>query len=88
MQLVKKEEQKKVDTGKTESALLQEIAAQGDKVRELKAKKADKSAVDAEVKILLGLKVEYKSLTGQEWKPGTVARIAEQGRHNFKICNG
>ena len=33
------------------------ITAQGDKVRALKADKADKAAIDAAVKILLDLKV-------------------------------
>nr|CAI5819600.1 unnamed protein product [Callosobruchus analis] len=54
-----------------ESSLLAKIAAQGDKVRDLKTKKADKATIDAEVKTLLSLKTEYKTLTGKEWKPGT-----------------
>nr|CAH7725362.1 unnamed protein product [Callosobruchus chinensis] len=54
----------------TESSLLAKIAAQGDKVRDLKTKKADKASVDAEVKSLLSLKAQYKTLTGKEWKPG------------------
>lgn len=57
-----------------EGALLQEIAAQGEKVRDLKAKKADKPTVDVEVKVLLALKADYKSLTGQEWKPGNTSK--------------
>lgn len=84
-QPAKKVEQKKPSLEETHSTLFQEIAAQGDKVRELKAKKADKSAVDAEVKILLDLKTEYKSLTGQDWKPRAVVKIAEQGRNNLNI---
>ncbi|KAJ8944960.1 hypothetical protein NQ318_013108 [Aromia moschata] len=55
-----------------ENTVLQKIASQGEKVRDLKAKKADKAAVDAEVKTLLALKAEYKALTGKDWKPGTV----------------
>lgn len=55
------------------NVILQQIGTQGDKVRELKSKKADKATVDAEVKTLLGLKANYKSLTGQDWKPGVVA---------------
>lgn len=54
--------------------ILSKIAAQGEKVRELKAKKAEKSVVDGEVKVLLQLKADYKALTGQEWKPGVVAK--------------
>ncbi|CAH1112220.1 unnamed protein product [Psylliodes chrysocephalus] len=56
-----------------ENSLLQKIAAQGDKVRDLKTKKADKTSVDAEVKALLSFKADYKKLTGKDWKPGTVA---------------
>ncbi|KAJ8309483.1 hypothetical protein KUTeg_014357 [Tegillarca granosa] len=45
------------------------IVDQGNKVRDLKSKKADKSEVDKEVKILLELKAQYKSATGTDWKP-------------------
>lgn len=51
------------------NSLLQKIAQQGDKVRITKAAKADKSTIDAEVKILLALKAEFKSATGEDWKP-------------------
>lgn len=57
----------------TVSDLLRKITLQGDKIRELKADKADKNTVGQEVKILLALKTDYKSLTGQEWKPGAAA---------------
>ncbi|XP_059324332.1 bifunctional glutamate/proline--tRNA ligase isoform X5 [Ammospiza nelsoni] len=46
------------------------VAAQGDVVRELKAKKAAKEDIDKAVKQLLALKAEYKEKTGQEYKPG------------------
>jgi bifunctional glutamyl/prolyl-tRNA synthetase len=46
-----------------------DIAAQGDKVRQLKAEKADKVAVDTAVNVLLGLKTKYKTVTGNDWKP-------------------
>lgn len=39
----------------------------------MKSQKAEKAIIDAEVKSLLGLKAEYKSLTGKDWTPGTVA---------------
>jgi len=45
------------------------IKSQGDKVRELKSSKAEKSAVDEAVKALLALKAEYKTVTGKDWKP-------------------
>lgn len=56
--------------GGDEATILKKIADQGDKVRDLKTKKADKAAVDAEVKVLLALKADYKTLTGKDWKPG------------------
>ncbi|KRT82839.1 hypothetical protein AMK59_4242, partial [Oryctes borbonicus] len=56
-----------------ESAILQKITEQGDKVRDLKSKKADKAAVEAEVKLLLSLKADYKNITGKEWQPMIVA---------------
>ncbi|XP_063247136.1 bifunctional glutamate/proline--tRNA ligase [Prinia subflava] len=46
------------------------VAAQGDVVRDLKAKKAAKEEIDKAVKQLLALKAEYKEKTGQEYKPG------------------
>uniref|UniRef100_A0A8C3T7J9 Bifunctional glutamate/proline--tRNA ligase n=1 Tax=Chelydra serpentina TaxID=8475 RepID=A0A8C3T7J9_CHESE len=46
------------------------VSAQGDMVRDLKGKKAAKEDIDAAVKQLLALKVEYKEKTGQEYKPG------------------
>merc|ERR1711874_474894 len=45
------------------------IKDQGDKVRRLKAEKADKAAVDEAVKELLSFKAEYKNLAGKDWKP-------------------
>ncbi|XP_034232537.1 bifunctional glutamate/proline--tRNA ligase [Thrips palmi] len=51
------------------NSLLEKIAQQGDKVRVIKAAKADKSTVDAEVKVLLALKTEFKKVTGEDWKP-------------------
>lgn len=36
----------------------------------ISAAKADKGAVDAEVKQLLKLKEEFKAATNTEWKPG------------------
>uniref|UniRef100_A0A8C3KQQ0 Bifunctional glutamate/proline--tRNA ligase n=1 Tax=Calidris pygmaea TaxID=425635 RepID=A0A8C3KQQ0_9CHAR len=46
------------------------VAAQGDIVRDMKAKKASKEDIDKAVKQLLALKAEYKEKTGQEYKPG------------------
>ena len=45
------------------------IKAQGEAVRQLKADKADKAAIDEAVKKLLALKGEFKAATGVDWKP-------------------
>lgn len=63
------------------------ISAQGLKIRELKAAKAEKEALDKEVAILLELKKQYKELTGKDWKPATnsngkppAAPVKEKGK--------
>ncbi|OAD62174.1 Bifunctional glutamate/proline--tRNA ligase [Eufriesea mexicana] len=48
--------------------LSNEIQTQGDKIRQLKSSKGDKSVIDQEVKKLLALKSDYKFTTGQDWK--------------------
>ncbi|XP_076096577.1 bifunctional glutamate/proline--tRNA ligase-like isoform X2 [Mytilus galloprovincialis] len=58
----------KGDAGK----LNEEIAAQGNKVRDLKSAKASKADIDTAVKALLALKADYKTATGSDWKPGCV----------------
>lgn len=56
------------------------MSAQGDVVRDLKAKKAAKEDIDKAVKQLLALKAEYKEKTGQEYKPGSPPMsVNEQG---------
>ncbi|XP_065562496.1 bifunctional glutamate/proline--tRNA ligase-like [Artemia franciscana] len=60
-----------VTAAKSASTINSEIAVQGDKVRDLKSKKADKATIDSEVKSLLALKAEFKALTGSDWKPTT-----------------
>ncbi|XP_063040031.1 bifunctional glutamate/proline--tRNA ligase [Engraulis encrasicolus] len=52
------------------NAAYERVAQQGELVRKLKTEKAPKDQVDAAVKQLLALKVEYKQLTGQDYKPG------------------
>ncbi|XP_050749536.1 bifunctional glutamate/proline--tRNA ligase [Gymnogyps californianus] len=55
------------------------VSAQGDIVRDLKAKKAAKEDIDKAVKQLLALKAEYKEKTGQEYKPGNApVSVTEQ----------
>lgn len=55
------------------------IAEQGNKVRELKGKKAAKEQIDAAVKSLLSLKADYKAATGKDWKPGSAADTKKGG---------
>lgn len=69
-----KEENKSICDGqdlsnKSAADLDAEIRAQGDKIRNLKAKKSDKSVIDCEVQSLLKLKECYKKCTGKDWKP-------------------
>ncbi|XP_077300381.1 glutamyl-prolyl-tRNA synthetase [Arctopsyche grandis] len=54
-----------------ENSILEKIAAQGDKIRQLKQDKADKKTLEPEVKTLLALKSEYKKATGKDWTPDT-----------------
>jgi len=58
------------------SEIATKITEQGDKVRDLKSKKADKAEVDAAVKTLLELKAEYKTATGDDWKPAGGAQAS------------
>ncbi|XP_059478554.1 bifunctional glutamate/proline--tRNA ligase [Neocloeon triangulifer] len=62
---------------KSVDSILADIAAQGDKIRQLKSDKAAKNVIDEEVKTLLGLKAKYKEATGQDWKPGAAPPKAE-----------
>jgi len=48
----------------------------GDKIRTLKSAKATKEEIEKEVKVLNELKQEYKTLTGQDWKPAEGAPAA------------
>lgn len=51
------------------SDLNDRITKQGNLVRDLKTQKADKGKVNDAVQALLALKVEFKTLTGTDWKP-------------------
>src|SRR5436190_529146 len=51
-------------TGSLESIDAQ-ITAQGNKIRDLKRQKAAKAVIEAEVKTLLGLKAEFKKISGK-----------------------
>ncbi|XP_062378276.1 tryptophan--tRNA ligase, cytoplasmic [Sardina pilchardus] len=56
--------------GLTALELYEKLSAQGDTVRALKTEKADKADVETAVKLLLKLKVDYKKVTGADYKPG------------------
>eukprot|EP00937_MAST-01D_sp_MAST-1D-sp2_P004645 g4645.t1 len=51
------------------AAIEAEIGAVGAKIRDLKAAKGDKGAIDAAVKELLALKAKYKEVTGKDHGP-------------------
>uniref|UniRef100_A0A0K2UDB5 Bifunctional glutamate/proline--tRNA ligase n=1 Tax=Lepeophtheirus salmonis TaxID=72036 RepID=A0A0K2UDB5_LEPSM len=67
----------KVEAKNTSSAsdLDTKIRDQGNKIRDLKAAKADKSAITQEVNLLLSLKAEFKSATGKDWKPDAAPKV-------------
>uniref|UniRef100_A0A3P8TMY8 Tryptophan--tRNA ligase, cytoplasmic n=1 Tax=Amphiprion percula TaxID=161767 RepID=A0A3P8TMY8_AMPPE len=50
--------------------LYEKLNAQGEKVRSLKTAKAEKAEIDAAVQLLLKLKVDYKQMTGNDYKAG------------------
>ncbi|XP_077280024.1 glutamyl-prolyl-tRNA synthetase [Temnothorax americanus] len=60
----------------------EEIKKQGDKVRNLKSSKSDKSVIDQEVKVLLSLKSDYRNTTGQDWKPANSEAASKKEKQN------
>lgn len=61
------------------------IKEQGDRVRELKTAKAEKSEVDAAVKRLLQLKADFRAESGSDWKPDLLAK-AERPRESEEVA--
>ena len=53
------------------------IVDQGNIVRDLKSKKADKAEIKQAVDVLLSLKGEFKAACGIDWKPGVEVPIAD-----------
>merc|ERR1719193_1971032 len=49
------------------------IQIQGERVRSLKEKKAEKAIIAEQVKTLLDLKAQYKAASGKDWKPEAFA---------------
>ncbi|NWU59056.1 SYWC protein, partial [Dromas ardeola] len=54
--------------------LFERVTEQGEKVRALKAGKAPKDEIDAAVRLLLSLKLSYKTATGQDYQAGLPPR--------------
>ncbi|KAM4666409.1 tryptophan--tRNA ligase, cytoplasmic isoform 2-T4 [Amazona ochrocephala] len=54
--------------------LFERVTEQGEKVRALKAGKAPKDEIDTAVRMLLSLKLSYKSATGQDYQAGLPPR--------------
>lgn len=81
-----------VGAGATESGdedeLLKLITAQGDKVRDLKAAKADKSDIENAVKTLLSLKQQYTQLTGKSLDPPKAAKVAKVAKAASTAAKG
>ncbi|EDQ92789.1 uncharacterized protein MONBRDRAFT_21920, partial [Monosiga brevicollis MX1] len=66
------------------AALLQQIEAQGAKVRELKGANADKKEVEAAVQTLVGLKTAYKELTGEDLPGAKPSKGKKKGKADKK----
>ena len=74
----KKAEIMSAPQNKISSNIEQQIIEQGEKVRDLKAKKVDKVTIQKEVDALLALKAEYKKVHGKDYAPaGAGAREAK-----------
>lgn len=58
------------EAAKSPMELYERLNAQGEKVRSLKTAKAEKAEIDAAVQMLLKLKVDYKQMTGKDYKAG------------------
>lgn len=66
------------------ASVSEQIKQQGDKIREMKAKKCSKDVLDPEIKCLLELKANFKALTGQDWQPSsTQVTASKKNNHNL-----
>ncbi|KAK0153373.1 Tryptophan--tRNA ligase, cytoplasmic [Merluccius polli] len=74
--------------GVTAMDLYEKLTAQGDKVRSLKTAKADKAEVDAAIQLLLKLKVDYKGVSGQDYKAGCPPSESAVVSNNGQSGNG
>ena len=58
------------DHNSSRMEIYNKVTEQGDKIRELKAAKADKAEITQAVQLLKDLKLEYSETTGQEYEKG------------------
>ncbi|XP_011498615.1 PREDICTED: bifunctional glutamate/proline--tRNA ligase [Ceratosolen solmsi marchali] len=82
-----KESKRETKVDASADNLNEQIIAQGNKVRDLKAAKADKATVDAEVKSLLSLKAEYKAAAGKDWKPNSTSEVKQETKVDASADN-
>ncbi|XP_015794975.1 bifunctional glutamate/proline--tRNA ligase [Tetranychus urticae] len=68
-----------------ETQLNNEIKSVGDKIRQLKADKADKKVIQENVQVLLDLKAKFKALTGKEYVPGAQPAVEQKPQSNNPI---
>ncbi|KFD45817.1 hypothetical protein M513_13298 [Trichuris suis] len=69
----------KADSSKEADSFLLEIYAVGNKIRGLKAQKADKKDIEPLVVELKELKERFQAVTGQSWNPNLVERLLNAG---------
>ncbi|KHJ46942.1 proline--tRNA ligase [Trichuris suis] len=67
------------DSSKEADSFLLEIYAVGNKIRGLKAQKADKKDIEPLVVELKELKERFQAVTGQSWNPNLVERLLNAG---------
>ena len=63
------------DTEGANMTLHTQIVEQGDKIRDMKAAKTDKKTLQPEIDRLLTLKKEFKTKSGQDWKPDIYSEL-------------
>ncbi|XP_049595519.1 tryptophan--tRNA ligase, cytoplasmic [Syngnathus scovelli] len=76
------------DAARSPMDLYDQLTAQGEKVRSLKSAKAEKAEIDAAVQFLLKLKVDYKQVTGQDYKAGCPPSESSLSSENGLTADG
>ncbi|XP_032406344.1 tryptophan--tRNA ligase, cytoplasmic-like [Xiphophorus hellerii] len=77
-----------VEGASTPMELYEKLSEQGGKVRSLKSAEADKAEVDAAVQLLLQLKMDYKQMTGQDYKAGCPPSANDAAPNNGPAADG